>query len=527
MESLSELQFRKLFEAAPGLYLILQPDLSIAAVSDNYLQATMTKREQIIGRGIFDVFPDNPDDPEATGVSNLKASLIYVRDHKKAHTMAVQQYDIQRPDGTFEERYWSPLNKPVLDDNGHLLFIIHRVEDVTEFIRKEKLTAEKNKQISDMEAEIYKRAQEIQTVNARLTEEAEERKKVEEKFKGLLESAPDAIIIADERGKIVLINKQTETLFGYDRFELIGQPVELLVPQNDRAKHQTHRESYFNEPKVRAMGVGFELYAVRKDGSQFPVEISLSPLTTSEGILVSAAIRDITERKIADEAILQLNKELESFTYSVSHDLRAPLRVIDGYADILLEDYGSKLDAEADRLLHVIKTNSVRMGQLIDDLLKLSRIGRKELTMQLTDMHQLVKAVIDEQVLINKATHTIRLERIAPAVCDSSLVRQVWINLISNAIKYSGKQAAPEVDISCERKDGMIVYSVKDNGVGFDMKYADKLFGVFQRLHKITEFEGTGIGLALANRIVAKHGGTIEFTSMPGEGATFSFSLPE
>ena len=405
MAANSEQHFRQLFEAAPGLYLVLLPDFTITAVSDNYLKATMTSRENITGRGIFDVFPDNPDDPEATGVSNLRSSLMHVRDHKETHTMAVQKYDIRRPDGSFEERFWSPLNKPVLDDEGNLIFIIHRVEDVTEYIIKEKINQEKTRLISEMETEIYKRAQEIQSYNDRLTKE-------------------------------------------------------------------------------------------------------------------------IDERKLAEQAISQLNKELESFTYSVSHDLRAPLRVINGYADILLEDYRSKLDEEANRQLQVIKTNAVRMGQLIDDLLKLSRIGRQELTIHHTDMYGLVKTIIAEQVQLNMLPHKITLEHLAPATCDSSLMRQVWINLISNAVKYSAKQASPEVIISSAQKDGMIIYRVSDNGVGFDMKFADKLFGVFQRLHNIKEFEGTGIGLALANRIISKHGGSIWADAKLGEGATFSFSLP-
>lgn len=519
--------FQQLFEAAPGLYLVLLPDLTIVAASDSYLEATMTSREAITGRGIFDVFPDNPDDLKATGVSNLRLSLLHVNAHKETHTMAVQKYDIRRPDGRFEERYWSPVNKPVLDEAGNLLFIIHRVEDVTEYIRKEKIDQEKTKRILEMETEIYKRAQEIQGFNARLTQEVEYRKKTEEKFRNLLESAPDAMIIADEDGKIVLVNQQTETLFGYPRQELIGQPVELLLPHEDRAKHAGHRSNYYKEPKLRSMGAGLELYGLRNDGKQFPVEISLSPLATAEGMLVSAAVRDVTARKVTEDALLQLNAELESFTYSVSHDLRAPLRVINGYADILLEDYQGRIDEDADRHLQVIKTNAVRMGQLIDDLLKLSRIGRQEISVHQTDMHELVSNIIAEQVQVNGNGAAIRLAALDCANCDSSLLRQVWINLISNAVKYSSKQVSPEVIISSVKKDGMIIYRVADNGVGFDMKYADKLFGVFQRLHSIKEFEGTGIGLALTKRIIHKHGGKIWADAKVGEGATFSFSLPE
>lgn len=527
MSPLPEQQFQQLFEAAPGLFLVLQPDFTIVAVSDSYLQATMTQRQTICGRGIFEVFPDNPDDPAATGVSNLRSSLIHVREFKEQHTMAVQKYDIRRPDGSFEERFWSPLNKPVLDEAGNLLFIIHRAEDVTDYIRKEQLEQEQSKRIIEMESEIYQRAQEIQEFNSRLSDEVKERRKAEEKFKSLLASAPDAIIIADERGNIVLINKQTETLFGYLQEELIGQPVELLVPTEEREKHHTHREAYYSNPAIRAMGAGLELFAQRKDGSLFPVEISLSPLSTDEGMLVLAAVRDITTRKSADEAILQLNKELESFTYSVSHDLRAPLRIINGYADIVLEDYSQQLNEEAIRLLQVIKTNAVRMGQLIDDLLKLSRIGRQELAVMPVDMHQLVGAILDEHANIPMEHHRVHMNPLHKARCDKSLIRQVWINLLSNAVKYSAKQTAPEIRITSERKDGMVIYHVQDNGVGFDMKYADKLFGAFQRLHNQKDFEGTGVGLALVQRIITKHGGKIWALAKLGEGATFSFSLPE
>lgn len=351
-------------------------------------------------------------------------------------------------------------------------------------------------------------------------------KESEDRFRGLLESAPDAMIIAGQNGNIVLVNSQTEKLFGYNKQELTGQPVELLIPGDLRQKHKQHRQNYYDQPKVRSMGAGLELFAVRKDGTTFPVEISLSPLETSEGLLVSAAIRDITERKQADEAILHLNKELESFTYSVSHDLRAPLRIIDGYADMLIEDYSGNLDENGNRTLAVIKTNARRMGQLIDDLLNLSHIGRKEPEKQLTDMNKLVKTVVDEQLAYSGTKAIVKLEKLEPAECDSNLIRQVWINLIANAIKYAGKQEQPVIEIFSSRNGNENLYTVKDNGVGFDMKYAGKLFGVFQRLHKLTEFEGTGIGLALVNRIIMKHNGKIRAEAEPGKGASFTFSLP-
>lgn len=353
-----------------------------------------------------------------------------------------------------------------------------------------------------------------------------ERKKAEEKFRGLLETAPDATIIANKQGEIVLVNQQTQAMFGYKKGELIGRPVEILVPLDLRHQHTDHRASYYKEPRVRSMGAGLELYAVRKDGSQFPVEISLSPLETTEGMLVSAAIRDITERKKTQDAVHQLNKELESFTYSVSHDLRAPLRIIDGYADILESDHKEKLDEDGKRTIGIIKSNAQRMGQLIDDLLNLSHTGRKELMVHITDMNKLVQPVIDEQLSLSGNKADIKIEKLNPAKCDSGLIRQVWSNLVANAIKYSAKQDKPVINISSAISGSDIVYSVRDNGVGFDMKYAEKLFGVFQRLHKVTEFEGTGVGLALVKRIVSKHGGKVWADAEPGKGATFYFSLP-
>lgn len=368
------------------------------------------------------------------------------------------------------------------------------------------------------EEEIQSRTAELNANIARLRES-------EDRFRSLLEAAPDAMIISDQRGRIVIANKQAEVLFGYSRDELLDQPVEILVPGASRQDHEQHRDSFHHEPKFRGMGVGLELYAVRKNGSHFPVEISLAPLETTGGLLVSAAVRDITQRKEADEEIRELNKELESFTYSVSHDLRSPLRIIDGYADILIEDC-QELGEEGKQSLLTIKKNARRMGQLIDDLLNLSHIGRKELSVEPTNMKQLVEEVVEEQLLLGKRPVTVDIGPLHSAKCDASLIRQVWTNLIGNAVKYSSKQDNPVITISSSNSGGQVSYHIKDNGVGFDMKYADKLFGVFQRLHKVTEFEGTGIGLALCKRIVLKHSGRIWAESEPGNGTLISFSLP-
>jgi two-component system, sensor histidine kinase and response regulator len=222
----------------------------------------------------------------------------------------------------------------------------------------------------------------------------------------------------------------------------------------------------------------------------------------------------------------EVNKELEAFTYSVSHDLRAPLRIIDGFAGILVSDFADKLNDEGNRTLGVIMNNARRMGQLIDDLLNLSRLGRQDIRLNKINMDRMVKSVVDEQLQLSNKQVNVTYEELLPADCDNGLIRQVWVNLISNAIKYSGRQAHSQITIGSYHKENDIIYFVKDNGVGFDMKYAGKLFGVFQRLHKITEFEGTGVGLALVQRIIVKHGGKVWARAEINKGATFYFSLP-
>ncbi|TRX29382.1 response regulator [Flavobacterium franklandianum] len=226
-----------------------------------------------------------------------------------------------------------------------------------------------------------------------------------------------------------------------------------------------------------------------------------------------------------NEELQNSNKELEAFSYSVSHDLRAPLRAINGYAEILNEDYGSKLDDEGKRIIDIIRDNATRMGILIDVLLSFSRLGRKEIQMTEIDMNKMTEEVMVE---LNKSTtHNakIKIGKLHEVKADYGLLRQVMINLISNAVKYSSKKKNPVVEISSEEKNGEIIFSVKDNGAGFDMRYADKLFGVFQRLHSQDEFEGTGVGLAIVQRIISRHEGKSWAEGTVNEGAVFYFSI--
>ncbi len=366
-------------------------------------------------------------------------------------------------------------------------------------------------------------------------------KGVEEYLRQILESAPDAMIVVNKNGEMVLVNSQAEHLFGYDRQDMLKQPIEMLMPQSFRDTHLVHRQGFMNNSRRRNMGIGLDLWGLHKDRSSIPIEIALSPFEGDQGSMVIAAVRDMREHKRHEEAIRQLNKdlqehaaqlefankELEAFSYSVSHDLRSPLRAIDGFARILSEEHSKELTEEGGRLLGVVRDNVKKMGCLIDGLLEFSRMGRHELRFSNIDMTSLVQSAFEE---LRQSTSDLKvdfkLESLPSAYGDSVLLRQVWVNLISNAMKYSMKKSDPSIHIYSREEAGEIVYVIKDNGVGFDMQYVSKLFKVFQRLHEQSDFEGTGVGLAIVQRIINRHGGNIWVQSQSNEGTTFYFTLP-
>jgi light-regulated signal transduction histidine kinase (bacteriophytochrome) len=272
-----------------------------------------------------------------------------------------------------------------------------------------------------------------------------------------------------------------------------------------------------------------------------------SKIKSLELIITNSRLKEEEDkiRKTNEESIRKLNddleqkilertgqletavKELEAFSYSVSHDLRAPLRAVNGFAIILEEGYNDVLDAEGKRLLKIIQENANKMGVLIDDLLAFSRLGKKEINSSIIDMTAQAKNALYDLKMVTKSKAEVKINNLHPVLADTTLMYQVWMNLLSNAVKYSSKNECPVITIKSAKKNGEVVYSVADNGVGFDMKYAHKLFGVFQRLHDEADFEGTGVGLALVQRIINKHGGKIWAKGKEGEGATFYFSMPE
>jgi PAS domain S-box-containing protein len=353
-----------------------------------------------------------------------------------------------------------------------------------------------------------------------------ERRKIEAKFRGFLEAAPNAVVIVNDEDQIVLVNSQTERLFGYPRADLIGESVELLIPERFRQHHPEYRGGHFHPARAGAAGSGLDLSGLRKDGSEFPIEITLSPLDTEEGILVSSTIRDISDRKAIETALKLANRELEAFSYSVAHDLRAPLRGMNGFARILLDEYQDKLDPFAIDCLQEIHQNAVRMGALIDALLSLSRVTRGDIKPQPVNLTTLAGSI----ALDLKATDPARdvdfvVAGRLEARMDPPLARTLMENLLGNAWKFTGKVKSARIEFGATEQNGRRVFFVRDNGTGFDMVHADKLFTPFQRLHSIGEFPGTGVGLATTQRIVARHGGRIWADGTVNGGATFYFTI--
>jgi PAS domain S-box-containing protein len=347
-------------------------------------------------------------------------------------------------------------------------------------------------------------------------------------IQALLDAAPDAAIIVDSQGKIVLVNSRTENMFAYPRSELLGKPVELLIAERFRGRHPEQRHSYGRDPRDRAIGSGLELFALRRDGSEFPVEISSSPLQTGEGVLVYSAIRDVTDERNTEIALRIANVELEALSYSVAHDLRAPLRGMSGFAQILLEDYQDKLNAGGVDCLHEIRDNALRMGALIDALLSLSQVSRSEVKPQRIDLALLARAAL-ERLKASEPERKVQavLPRHLWALLDPPLARTLLQILLGNAWKFTSKTPLPRIEVGAVEVEGVSAFFVSDNGAGFDMAHKEKLFVPFQRLHSSAEFRGAGAGLASARRIVHRHRGRIWAQGAVGEGATFYFSLPK
>ena len=355
----------------------------------------------------------------------------------------------------------------------------------------------------------------------------------EEQFRTLTLSAHEAIIIADGQGRITYVNPAAERTFGYDRDDVVGHPLEVLMPERYREAHRAGLVRFLAGGEPQVIGRTMELEGLRKDGTEFPLELSVATWSTGDGPAFAGVIRDITRRRETEATLRQYaaslevsNKELDAFAYSVSHDLRAPLRSIDGFSHVLLEDYGAVLDETARGYLDRVRGASQRMGALIDDMLKLSRITRAELRPETVDLSHMAEEIARE--IRGTAPDRRAVFEIEPgleAQGDRRLLQVVLQNLLGNSWKYSVRRDEARIQLTTVQVNGERAFVVRDNGAGFDMKYVDKLFGEFQRLHTDAEFDGTGVGLATVRRIVLRHGGRIWAEGVVDEGASFYFTL--
>ena len=360
--------------------------------------------------------------------------------------------------------------------------------------------------------------------------------KSEKQYRLLFENNPMPMwVIELTTFRFLDVNEAAIIHYGYSREEFLSMTALDIRSEEEKERYMNADHSENIYPANYNRGTWKHL---KKDGTIIFVEVIAHGITFEGKPSRLILSNDVTEKIKAEEEVQQLNEELENrvkerteeleaFSYSVSHDLRAPLRAVNGYANILEEDYNKLLDDEGKRLLAVIRENAKKMGTLIDDLLSFSRIGKEDIKRSFIDMTMLTENIFSE---INKTTRNkakVKIDPLYPVMADYSLINQVMTNLISNAIKYSSETEKPIIEIKSEKKDGVLIYSVSDNGAGFDMRYVHKLFGVFQRLHSAEEFEGTGVGLAIVKRIINKHNGSVWAEGETGKGATFYFSLPD
>ena len=359
--------------------------------------------------------------------------------------------------------------------------------------------------------------------------------RMEGRYRGLLEAAPDAMVVVNVAGEIVLLNVRAEKEFGYSRDELVGQKVKNIIPEGFAERIIADGTRSAAEALAQQIGTGIELIGRRKDGSEFPIEIMLSPLESAEGMLVTAAIRDITERKESDEHLAKTveelkrsNDDLQQFAYVSSHDLQEPLRMVSSYTQLLAKRYEGRLDSDADEFISFAVDGCNRMQGLIQDLLAYSRAGTNERKLrEVPSENALQKALINLRAAIKQSGAVVTHDALPAVTTDEAQLTQVFQNLVGNAIKYR-RAEDPRVHVSAARDDGNgWTFSVRDNGLGIDPQYFERIFILFQRLHGREEFEGTGIGLAVCKRIVERMGGRIWVESQPEKGSTFYFALPE
>jgi PAS domain S-box-containing protein len=489
LERESERQYRNLVHTLPAAVYTCDTEGRILLY--NRAAVALWGREPVVGQdlwcGSWKIYR-----PDGTALPLDQCPMAIALRERRA--VRNEEIVIERPDGT--RRHVLPHPEPIFSPAGEFLGAVNMLMDVTESKETERAAAH---------------------------------------FAALVASSDDAIMSKTLKGIVTTWNKGAERLYGYTAEEMIGQPVRKLIPPE---RHD--EEPVILERLARGETIDhYETVRRRKDGSLVDISLTVSPIKDSKGAIIGASkiARDISrlkrteaDLKRTNEALAESNKELESFSYSVSHDLRAPLRTIDAFLRIMEEDFGGQLEAEARRCLGIVRTAAVQAGRLIDDLLEFSRLGRIGMDLRPVEMAELAREVADELRLMEKErTIDLTIHDLPPCRGDGRLLKIVWTNLLGNAFKYTRRRAAARIEVGWlpdDHRSDASVYYVKDNGVGFNMKYAQKLFGVFQRLHTKEEFEGTGVGLAIVHRIVQRHGGRVWAEDKVDAGASFYVSLP-
>lgn len=530
-----EPEFRALFEQGPDQYLVLDPDLVIVGVSDAYCRATMTERRAILGRGVFDVFPDNPDDIGATGVANLRASLDRVRSLRQPDAMAIQKYDIRRPEsegGGFEERYWSALNTPVLDAEGKLAWIIHRVEDITELVRLRAEEADFNVVAREQQAVIVQ----LRRANEELAATVEENLRLQrDRFHlaSVVEWSDDAILTKTLDGIITSWNRAAERIFGYTAEEMLGRDLMVLMP--DDLKHE--EEHILSRLRAGEAVDHYVTRRLRKGGEEIHVSLTVSPMRDADGRVIGASkiARDVTERRKAEARLEDLQSEIIHLSRwnmmgmmaaTIAHELNQPLTAIANYAAALKRILANPQaqPAMAQDILDKIVKQRLRASQIVERLRTQVARGRGERRPE--NIAEVVGEAIELAAsTVQKAGVRLVFEpasALPAALIDRVQIQQVVVNLVRNAVEAMEDARAKTLVIEIVAAGDGVQVDIADSGAGLAPDVADRLFQPFVT----TKSSGMGLGLSICRNIIENHGGHLWARANAPQGTVFSFTLP-
>lgn len=549
------IDFEAFFNGSPNAYVILAPDFTMVAANEAYLQVTASRREDIIGRTIFEVFPNDPDDPDNPGVRRLRDSLERVLRTAKPDTFAVIPYVVPRhtPGGVVvEERFWSATHTPISDDQGKVAYILQHTVDVTELhhlkqaLRTAEAALDTGIPREQLEVGVLHRAQAVQEANVIL--ESQRRHLLE-----LFEQAPGLMaVLRGPEHVFQIANNAYRQLVG--QRNLIGMRVADAFPE-------VAGQGFF-ELLDRVYQTG-EPYIGRRERLQLQrrpdappeevyVDFIYQPIFDADGSVSGIFVEghEVTDLVIAQEQLKNLNqsleqrvaertaelesrnRELQEFAYVASHDLQEPLRKVSSFSDLILAEYGDVVGEEGHYFLERIQGATRRMASLIQDLLAYSRVTTRAGRFRRVDLNLVTEEVLNDlQFRIDETRGNVKVGRLPEIDADAVQMRQLLQNLIGNALKFHRPDVPPVVEVTARTEgeseaDQMLVLEVRDNGIGFQEQYADRIFAPFQRLHGRDSYEGTGIGLAICRRIAERHNGTITARSTPGQGSVFTVRVP-